>query len=161
MKLVIKQQVFSWGNKFSVMDESGNVKYKVQGETFSIGNKLHVYDTAENEVAFIRQKAFSFRPRFYVFQGENQVAEIVKEFTFFSQKYSILGLNWNAEGSFNAHDYSINQNGSPIVSIHKKWFSWGDCYELDISESANEIIALAVVLAIDCVLAAADNSASS
>ncbi|MDP4179580.1 MAG: LURP-one-related family protein [Bacillota bacterium] len=157
MKLVIQQKVFSWGDKFTVMDEYGNVRYNVQGEAFSIGNKLHIYDTAQNEVAFIRQKVFSFKPRFYVFQGENQVAEIVKEFTFFHQKYSISGLNWDTEGSFSAHDYSISENGSPIVSIHKKWFSWGDCYELDVSESANEIITLAVVLAIDCVMAADDN----
>ena len=45
------------------------------------------------------------------------------------------------------------KNGSPIVSINKEWFTWGDCYELDIENPEDEIVALAVVLAIDCVLA--------
>jgi uncharacterized protein YxjI len=40
------------------------------------------------------------------------------------------------------------------VSIDKEWMTWGDCYELDIVEPADEIIALSVVLAIDCVQAA-------
>lgn len=49
-----------------------------------------------------------------------------------------------------AHDYEIRQGGRRIVTIHKEWMTWGDCYELDIPDPQNEIIALAVVLAIDC-----------
>ncbi len=48
-------------------------------------------------------------------------------------------------------------NGSrfyPIVTIPKEWMTWGDCYELDIADGEDEILALAVVLAIDCVMAA-------
>lgn len=59
MKLVIKQKVFLWGDKFSVMDEFGNIRYNVKGEAFSIGKKLHIYDNAENQVAFICQKVLS------------------------------------------------------------------------------------------------------
>ena len=39
----------------------------------------------------------------------------------------------------------------PIVTITKEWMTWGDSYELDIANPADEIIALAVVLTIDCV----------
>ena len=31
MKLCIKQRVFSWGDKFDIYDEQGNVKYFVKG----------------------------------------------------------------------------------------------------------------------------------
>ena len=65
------------------------------------------------------------------------------------------GLGWEVEGSFWEHDFEITENGRPVVSIHKQWMTWGDCYELDIADGADEIIALAVVLAIDCVQAAA------
>ena len=50
-----------------------------------------------------------------------------------------------------AHDYEITQGGHPIVSISKEWMSWGDSYELDISNPNDEIVALAVVLTIDSV----------
>ena len=52
-----------------------------------------------------------------------------------------------------AHDYEITQNGNPIVTIRKEWMTWGDSYELDIADPQNEIIALAVVLTIDAVMA--------
>ena len=154
MKLYIKQKVFSWADKFTVWDEYGNEKYYVEGEFFSWGKKLHVYNTMGTEVAFIQQKVWSFLPQFNVFVNGNQVAEIVKEFTFLFPKYSIKGLGWDIQGSFLAHDYEIMRNGFPIVSIRKEWMTWGDCYELDISNPNDEIVALAVVLTIDCVMAA-------
>ena len=151
MKLYIKEKVFSWGEKFTVKDELGNDKYIVEGEVFTWGEKLHVYDTAGNEVAFIKQEVLSFLPRYYVFCGGEQVAEIKKEFSFFLPRYSVEGLGWEIEGRFMVHEYEITQNGRSIVSISKEWMTWGDSYELDITNAADEIVALAVVLTIDCV----------
>lgn len=151
MKLYIKEKVFSWGDKFTVKDEYGSDKYFVEGEVFSWGKKLHVYNSAGCEVAFIKQEVFSFMPRFYVFCGDQQVAEIKKEFSFLFPRYSIEGLGWEIEGKFMAHEYEITQGGRTIVSISKEWMTWGDSYELDILNPADEIVALAVVLTIDCV----------
>ncbi len=150
MKLYIKEKVFSWGDRFTVKDEAGRDKYIVQGEVFSWGKKLHVYNIAGGEVAFIKQEVWSFLPRYYVFCGGRQVAEIKKEFTFFLPKYSIEGLGWEINGKFMAHDYEITEFGRPVVRITKEWMTWGDSYELDIADPAKELIALAVVLTIDC-----------
>ena len=152
MKLYIKEKVFSWGDKFTVKDEYGNDKYIVDGEVFTWGKKLHVYDMAGNEAAFIKQEVWSFLPRFYVFCGGQQVAEIKKEFTFLFPKYSIEGLGWEIDGSFLAHEYEITQRGRSIVTISKEWMTWGDSYELNIANPADEILALAVVITIDCVM---------
>ena len=153
MKLYIKQKVFTWGDKFTVKDINGNDRYYVEGEVFSWGKKLHVYDMNGNEAAFIQQKVFSFLPRYFVYVGDEQVAEIVKEFSFLFPRYSIEGLGWDIEGRFMAHDYEITQNGRPIVTISKEWMTWGDSYELDIADPKDEIVALAVVLTIDAVMA--------
>jgi len=153
MKLYIKEKVFSWGDKFTVKDEYGNDKYLVQGEVFSWGKKLHVYDSVGREVAFIKQEVWSFLPRYYVFCGEEQIAEIKKEFSFLFPRYSIQGLGWEIEGKLMAHDYEIIKNGQLIVSISKEWMTWGDSYELDIADPKDEIVALAVVLTIDAVMA--------
>ena len=161
MKLYIKQKVFSWVDRFTVKDENGQDKYYVEGELFSWGKKLHVHDASGSEAAFIQQKVWSFLPRYFVFVKGAQVAEIVKELSFLRPRYSIEGLGWKIDGSFWAHDYEITQGGSPIVTIHKEWMTWGDCYELDIADSRHEIVALAVVLTIDCAMAAAAAAASA
>jgi len=157
MKLYIQQKVFSWNDRFTVWDESGQERFFVEGELFSWGKRLHIMDTLNSEVALIQEKVWSWLPRYFVHVGDQQVAEIVKEFTFFRPKYTISGLDWEVNGDFWAHDYEIIHNRMPIVRIHKEWMTWGDCYELDIADSQDEIIALAVVLAIDAVLAKNDN----
>ena len=160
MKLYIREKVFSWGDKFTVKDQYGNDKYLVQGEVFSFGKKLHVYDMTGREVAFIKQELWSFLPKYYVFCNGNQVAEIRKEFTFLFPKYSIAGLGWEINGSFWEHDYEITKSGTPIVSIRKEWMTWGDTYELDIANPGDELVALAVVLTIDCVNEANSNNSN-
>ena len=161
MKLYIKQKVFSWKDKFTVKDEGGNDRFFVEGQLFSLGKKLHVTDSEGTEVAFIQQKLLTFLPKFFVYIGDRQVAEIVKEFTLFKNKYRIDGLGWEVNGNFLDHDYEITNKGRPIVRISKAWFTWGDSYEVDIANGVDPVIAIAVVLAIDCVLDAQRAAAAS
>ncbi|MBQ6862956.1 MAG: LURP-one-related family protein [Clostridia bacterium] len=161
MKLYIKQKVFSWKDRFTVKDINGNDRYYVEGELFSLGKKLHIYNHKNEEVAMIVQKVFSFLPRYFVYINGVETAQIVKEFTFFRHKYRIEGLNWEVTGDFLAHDYTVSHNEQPIVSISKEWMTWGDSYELDMADGADEIASLAVVLAIDCVMANTGNAAAN
>lgn len=161
MKLYIKEKVFSWGDKFTVKDAYGEDKYIVEGEVFTFGKKLHVYDRSGREVAFIKQEVWSFLPRYYVFCGDRQIAQIKKEFTFLFPRYTIEGLGWEIDGSFMAHDYQITKRDRKIVTISKEWMTWGDSYELDIADPADELVALAVVIAIDCVTEANSAATSS
>jgi uncharacterized protein YxjI len=154
MKLYIKQQVFSWTDRFTVKDEAGQDKYFVEGEFFSLGKKLHVNNMFGNEVAFLQQKVFSLMPRYFVFVNGQQIAEIDKEFSFLHPRYTIEGLGWEIVGSFWAHDYQIIRDNQLIVTIRKEWMTWGDCYELEIADPRDELVALSVVLAIDCAMAA-------
>ena len=158
MKLYMKEKVFSWGDRFTVKDENGWDKYYVEGEVFSLGKKLHLLNIHNEEVAFIQQKLFTWMPRFTVSVAGRQIAEIRKEFTLFFQRYVIDGLGWEIEGSVWSHEYVIRKNGRIIVQVEKEWFTWGDSYVLDIVDPADELIALAVVLTIDCVAEASRNN---
>ena len=158
MNLYMKERVFSWGDKFDICDQNGTPKYFVAGEVFSWGKKLHVYDRFEREVAFIKQEVFSFLPCYKVIVNGSEVAQIRKEFTFFRPRYRVDGLGWDVEGSFLEHNYQISQNGRHIVSIDKEWMTWGDTYQISVAEDADEIVALAVVLTIDCVVEQQNNN---
>ncbi len=158
MDLYIKERVFTWGDKFDVCDQNGNPRYYVEGEVFTMGKKLHVYDRHDREVAYIQQELFTWMPRYNVWVNGRQVATIRKEFSFFKPRYAVDGLDWEVEGYFLAHDYQVTKNGRLIVSIEKEWMTWGDTYRLQIADDADEIVALAVVLTIDCVVEQQNNN---
>jgi uncharacterized protein YxjI len=153
MRLYLKQKVFSWRDRFAVKDEEGSDRFAVEGEIFTWGKKLHVYNASGMEVAFIRQKVWSWLPKYFIEIDGRVVCEVVKEITFFKQKYRLEGLSWQLEGDFWAHEYSLEEKyGKQIMRLSKKWFSWGDSYELDIADSQNELLCLCIALAVDCAL---------
>ena len=154
MKLYIKQKLWSWKDKFTVKDEYGEDRYTVEGEFFSLGRKLHVCDMAGREVVFIEQELMSWMPRYNVQVNGQDAAQIAQKFAWFHPKYEIIGPDWTVEGDWWAHDYEVtsDQRGC-VVRISKEWMTWGDSYELDIADPADELLALAIVLTIDCVKA--------
>lgn len=157
MKLYIKQKVFSWGDKFTVKDSSGTDRYFVEGEIFSFGKKLHVYNASQQEKAYIKQELLTWMPRYTVYTNGTQIAQVKRVFSFFRPQYTIDGPGWEVNGDFFAHEYQITLSGRVIATISKEWMTWGDSYELDIADDINEVIALAVVLAIDAVIESSKN----
>lgn len=154
MTLYMDQKVFSWSDKFSIKDANNNPRYFVEGELFSWGHKLHIYNTAGDEVAFVSQKVMTFKPKFEVIINGETVVEVVKEFSFFTPRYTLLGTDWTVDGDFFSRSYEISCGNSFVASIKKAWLSWGDSYEININDNINEILVIATVLAIDCVLEA-------
>ena len=161
MQLYMKQKVFSLKDRFSIQNADGEDKYYVEGKMISFGKKLRIYDTQGNELAYVQQKVLSLLPKFFVEINGEQVAVIQKKLSFAKPKYVIEGPDWEVQGNFLGHDYEITENGSPIVSIHKKWMAWGDTFELDVVDERREILAVATVLAIDAVMDAQQSSAAA
>ena len=158
MKLYMKEKVFSWNERFTIKDENGWDKYFVEGEFLSLGKKLHLLNINGEEVAFIQQRLLTLMPRFSVSVAGREIAEIRKEFTFFFQRYIIDGLGWEVDGSVWEHRYEIRKNGRLIVRIDKERVTCGASYVLEIADPADEILALAVVLTIDCVAEAGNRN---
>lgn len=153
MTLYMKQKIFSWSDRFTVKDELGNDRYYVQGEVFSWGHKLHVFNMDNQEVAFIKEEIFTWLPRFEVYVGGSLAVEVKQELTFFRQKFTLAGTDWTVDGDFWDHRYEISGPAGSVASITRAFFSWGDSYQIDIADGEDEVLVLATVLAIDCVIA--------
>ena len=154
MNLYIKQHIFTWGDKFSIYDANGVEKYYVEGEIFTWGKKLHLYDRFGNELAFIEQEVLTFLPKYHISRNGMEIAEVVKEFTFFKHEYSVNGPGWQVHGDFWDHEYEVTDGSRIIAAVSKEWMTWGDAYEIDFGDDVDEIAALAVVLVIDACIAA-------
>ncbi len=149
MRLLIKQRVFSWGEKFDIYDEQGNVKYFVKGEIFSLGHQLHVYDKFENEIGGVHQQLLTFLPKYDIVMGGQKRGTIVKQFTFFKQQYDVDFNGWHVDGDFLDWNYDVYSGGRPIIHISKEWLAWGDTYTIDFENPADELMGLMLVIAID------------
>ena len=157
MNFYLKQHVFTFGDQFTIYDRNENPRFLVEGEVFSFGKKLHITDPAGNELIYIEQKLFSFLPTYYIYRNGREIAEVIKEFTFFKQEYTINGLNWHVTGDVFDHEYSLDDGNRTVATVSKEWFTWGDAYEISVDDSVEPILALAVVLVIDACLESKNN----
>lgn len=161
MKHYVEQQLFSLKDRFYIQDEFGHEEYYVESDFFSFGKKFHIYDQYQQQVAYISQKVWSFLPKFEIYVENNYIGQIVKELTLFNPRYYLENSDLQVEGNFLAHDYSIYNSQGTIATISKEWWTFGDKYCIDVKEGIQPIIAIAIMLSIDAVLASQNNAASS
>lgn len=152
MNLYMKQKIFTLRDKFSIYDENGNERYYVQGEILSVGKKLHIYDCLGNEIALLRQKLLTFLPKYRIIIGGNEIAEVEQKFTVLRRKFRVLGLGWEVKGDIFDHEYSVESDrGETLIRVSKEWFTFGDAYQISVSDNCDELTALCVVLTIDAI----------
>jgi uncharacterized protein YxjI len=151
MNLYIKQKVFTWRDKFYVYNENGEGIFKVEGELFSWGAKLHLYDAYDRELYFIKQKLMVFLPEYEIYQGENLIARVKKEFSFFKPRLNVTSHRgkYVIQGNFLGMDFQILYNNQLLGAIKKEWFTWGDTYCLYIANNEDAAFFTALVIAID------------
>lgn len=148
-KLYIKQKVFSLNEKFSVKDDEENEVYFVEGSFMKIPKSFIITDDKSSEIATITKKTFSFLPTFFVDVIDQETMTIKKLFSFLRARYEIEGAGIEVQGNWWDMNFEVYKNRDLIGTVSKKWFTWGDSYELEISEVEMEPLLVALVVAID------------
>ena len=118
---------------------------------------------------YFKQRVFSFKQRTDIFDefgnvifvAEGEIFSLGRRMHIYDmnrcQNYRVEGLGWHIDGDIFAHDYRITCGGKYIASIHKHWMTWGDSFEIDIAYEQDTVMALGVIIAIDCVIDQSQN----
>ncbi len=149
MKLYFKQRFFSWFDSYDIYDKEGNVVYTVKGQ-LSWGHCLHIHNANGEHIATIQEKIFRWLPTFEIYKYDSYVGHIKKKFQLIYNDFEIDYNGWTVEGDWLEWDYSIlNKQGAKIATVEKQLFKLTDTYVIDVYDSADDLDALLVVLAID------------
>lgn len=151
MYLYIRQKMFSFSDRYSVFNQTEEPVYNVEGEIFTLGAKIHLYNLAGYEEFYIQQRLFRFLPQYEIYKGDTLCAVISKKFTFFSHQLEIQSSygDFQVEGNPFGMDFLILVDGRRIGEICKRWFTFGDSYELSIDNDRDAAFFCALVIAID------------
>lgn len=148
MKLYIKQKVLSLNELFWVKDEKGNDIYSVTGSFLKIPKSFYIKDTKDNVVATIDRQMFQLFG-VYDIQAKGETIRVLRNFGFLRKSFAIDGIDWHLQGDLFSHEYDITRGNRIIMSLRKRWFTWGDTYELDILDEENALLALAISICVD------------
>jgi len=160
MKYNIKQQVFSFGDNFTIKNEYDEPVLIVKGKAFSLADKLSIFDLHMNELFYIEQKAFTLLPEYFIYQNNEEIAHLKKEFSFFKPKINIRSNygSFSIDGDINNHNFTVKQDGISVAAINKKFFSLGDYYTLELFVNKNIDFLITLVIIIDQMLQDGNNN---
>ncbi|WP_214848547.1 LURP-one-related family protein [Exiguobacterium sp. s193] len=148
--LYMKQKVFSLRGRFSIQDQQEQDVYLVEGSFMQIPKTFSISSVDGEEVALITKKVFSLLPKFFV-EVDGETLTIEKSFTFFKDRYTIDAADLEIDGDWWDMDFQIKRHGEVVGSVEKKWFTFGDSYEIQVFAPDVEKVLIALVVAIDCV----------
>ena len=149
MKLFFKQRFFSWLDSYDIYNEAGETVYTVQGQ-LAWGHCLKIFDANDHYVGMIKERIFTWLPVFEMYIGEECIGSIRKEWTLFRPRFTIDCKGWEVEGSFFEWDYQImDPFNQCVATVTKELFNWTDTYVIDVTDPADALSALMLVLAID------------
>jgi uncharacterized protein YxjI len=150
----IRQKMFSIGDDFWIENQEGQRVFKVDGKALRLRKTLIFEDMGGNKLAKIQERLLTFKDTMVVEDADgNQMAVIKKGLI------APLGDHWtvkvrggpdlDVQGNILDLEYSIMQRRNKIAEVSKKWLSLTDTYGVEVDDGQNDILILAVAIAID------------
>ena len=153
MRYVIREKFFRLTEDSEIRDEPGNAIYRVKGKLFSLHHTLVLMDLSGNELATVNKQIISLTPKFHITRHGEEAATVRKKLISpFVDRFTvdIPGPDdLHVTGSIFEHSFTMERTGKVVATVSKRWVAMTDTYGVDIAEGEDDILILAVVLAID------------
>ncbi len=158
---VIRERLFAIGDDFDVLDEHGTKVYHVDGRVLSVRNKVVIEDASGAEVATVHRHLVAMRPTYEVRIGGEKAAEVRKNlFTPFRDKFTIDVPgpdDLEMKGDLLDHEYAIEQGGTEVAAVSKRWLSLRDTYAVRVTAGIDPLLIIGSVIALDLALDRAED----
>ena len=148
MKYYIREKLISLHHRFYVYDEDGNQAYEISSKMISIGDKTTLYDMKGGKHAYIEQRILHLMPHYDIYLEDHLACSINKRIRLLKNDYG-LSNGYRVDGNILALNFTIiDSHGKKMGSIKRKLISIGDRYEITIFDHQQELLALAILIAI-------------
>jgi uncharacterized protein YxjI len=150
----IRQKMLSIGDDFWIENQEGERVFKVDGKALRLRKTLIFEDMKGNKLAKIQERLLAFKDTMVIENADGDQMAVIKKGII-----APLGDHWtvkvrngpdlDVQGNLLDHEYSINQRRRKIAEVSKRWLSLTDTYGVEIDDGQNDILILALAIAID------------
>ena len=153
MRYVIREKFFRITEDSIIQGEDGAPTYQVNGKLFSLRHTLVLSDLAGNELATVEKQIISLTPKFHITRHGQEAATVRKKLISPCVDRFTVDIpgpdDLHVTGSVFEHNFTIERQGNTIATISKRWVALTDTYGVETLAGEDDILILAVVLAID------------
>ena len=150
------QKLVAIGDDFTIENEAGQKIYKVDGKVLRIRDTLHLKDMAGKVLCRIKEKLIAITDTMTIEGGDGKnLATIHKALISpLVDRFSVKvkdGPDLHITGNLLDYEYEIKDGGRKVAEISKKWFRITDTYGVEIAPEQNDVLILAITVALDMI----------
>jgi uncharacterized protein YxjI len=127
MQYVLKQDLVSFGNNFTIKDIEGQAAYQVRGALATLGDKLSFEDMEGNGLLYIEQKIFNWRGNYEIRREGRLVGEVRGNFgVFLRRRFTVEtsdAENIQRAGDILAFEYVVTRGGRKVATFTRQGVS--------------------------------------
>jgi len=150
----IRQNLISIGDDFWIENAEGKRVFKVDGKVLRIRKTLVFEDLKGNKLCQIQERLLAIKDTMVIEDPDGRDMGVIKK-----ALIAPLGDRWDVnvkggpdldvQGNILDHEYSITQGRKKVAEVSKGMVQPEDTYGVEIAEGQNDILILAVAIAID------------
>ena len=150
----IRQKMFAIGDDFWIENQEGDRVFKVDGKALRLRKTLFFEDLNGNKLCKIQERLLAIKDTMVVEDPDGKQMAVIKK-----GLIAPLGDHWtvnvrggrdlDVQGNILDHEYSISERRKKVAEVSKKWLSLTDTYGVEIGGGQNDILILAIAIAID------------
>ncbi|RKE23001.1 LURP-one-related/scramblase family protein [Streptomyces sp. TLI_171] len=150
----MQQKVLAIGDDYWIDNEDGDHVYKVDGKALRMRKTFHIEDRSGRRVATVQSRPLRIKDSMEIEDADGKRIAMVKKALIspIHDRWLIKqedGPELTLHGNILDHEYTIEDDGTKIAEVSKKWFRLRDTYGLDIGPDADHATVLAAAIAID------------
>ena len=150
----IRQNLIAIGDDFWIENEAGQKVFKVDGKVLRIRKTLVFEDAHGKKLAQIQERLLAIKDTMAVEDANGDQIAVIKKALIapLRDRWSVNvrnGPDLNVQGNILDHEYTVKQGRTQVAEVSKKWLSLTDSYGVEVAPGQNDIIILAVAIAID------------
>jgi uncharacterized protein YxjI len=150
----MREKLLSIGDDSWIENADGERVFRVNGKALRVRRTLVFEDLDGNELCKIQERKLRVKDSMEIESPGGDRLAMVKQalITPLRARFDVKvenGPDLDVQGNVVDHEYEIEADGTKIAEISKRWFRVRDTYGIDIAPGQNEILVLAVAVAVD------------
>jgi uncharacterized protein YxjI len=150
----MRQKLLAFGDDFYVENEQGQKVFKVDGKVLRVRDTLVFKDMSGNKLCQIQERMLRVKDTMNIEGPDGRTVATVKKaiITPLRDRWTVKiksGPDLEVQGNILDHEYRIGEGRQKVGEVSKKWFRVRDTYGVEVAEGQNDVLILAVTVAID------------
>ena len=153
MRYAVREKLFSIGDDFWITDEAGDNAFLVDGKVLRLRQTLEIQDPDGRVLVTVRKKLIALHESMEIEEDGALVATVRKALISPLRHRSAVeladGSHLDVTGSILDKEFEITAGGEVLARISRAWFRIRDTYGVEVAPGQDDVLFLAIAVALD------------